>query len=284
MDKSASLTVEQKHIIIDKGTELPNTGEYNLTKQQGTYLCRRCGLALFRSTDKFISSCGWPSFDDEIAGTIKRIPDKDGIRTEIVCERCDGHLGHVFQGEYLTEKNLRHCVNSVSIDFVVNDSVVDSEEAIVAGGCFWGIEGLMMTLEGVIKTEVGYIGGEKEKPSYNEICRGDTGHYEAVRIVYDKAIIDYERIVKMFFECHDFTQKDGQGVDIGAQYRSAVFCFNESQHNEARAVIKLLEDKGYQVATELKAMAPFWPGEGYHQQYDQKQGQEVACHRWQKIF
>jgi len=116
------LTPAEARVILDKGTERANTGEYVATKAPGTYVCRQCNLPLYRSKDKFESSCGWPSFDDELAGAVRRIPDPDGMRTEIRCANCDGHLGHVFLGEGFTEKDTRHCVNSVSMRFVPEGS------------------------------------------------------------------------------------------------------------------------------------------------------------------
>ncbi|MBI5021450.1 MAG: methionine-R-sulfoxide reductase [Ignavibacteriales bacterium] len=112
------LTPEEEKIIIHKGTEYPFTGKYTNHKEKGTYICKRCDALLYKSTDKFESECGWPSFDDEITGAVKRIPDKDGMRTEIVCAKCGAHLGHVFIGEKMTRKNTRHCVNSVSLNFI----------------------------------------------------------------------------------------------------------------------------------------------------------------------
>ena len=116
--KLNSLNELEKYIILNKGTEAPFTGEYNNFSSNGLYICRQCNAPLYRSDDKFQSSCGWPSFDDEIAGAVKRLPDPDGRRTEIVCASCNGHLGHVFLGEGYTAKNIRHCVNSVSMKFV----------------------------------------------------------------------------------------------------------------------------------------------------------------------
>ncbi|MDA0379483.1 MAG: methionine-R-sulfoxide reductase [Bacteroidetes bacterium] len=111
------LTPEEARIILHKGTEMPYSGVYNDFYESGTYACRQCGSPLYRSVDKFSSGCGWPSFDDEIEGAVKRVPDRDGRRVEIVCAACDGHLGHVFEGERFTKKNTRHCVNSLSMVF-----------------------------------------------------------------------------------------------------------------------------------------------------------------------
>lgn len=112
------LTKEEESVIVHKGTEKPFTGEFYAFWEKGTYVCKRCGTPLYHSESKFEAGCGWPSFDEEIPGAVKRLPDPDGVRTEIQCAKCGAHLGHVFTGEGVTEKNVRHCVNSISMDFI----------------------------------------------------------------------------------------------------------------------------------------------------------------------
>lgn len=279
IDKTAGLTPLARSVICDKSTEAPYSGSYNLVINQGSYLCRRCGLALFRGHSQFASGCGWPSFDDEILDAIKQVPDSDGYRMEIVCGRCDGHLGHIFTGEQLTTKNCRYCVNSLSLDFVVDDDVVDTEEAIVAGGCFWGVEYYLSLIPGVLKIEVGYTGGDAHHPNYEQVCSGNTGHYEAVRIIFDRAVTNYATVLKRFFEIHDPTQANGQGPDIGPQYRSAVFFYDLSQEAIAKQLLHTLNQKGYLTATQILAAMPFWPAEAYHQAYYAKNNKEPYCHR-----
>jgi peptide methionine sulfoxide reductase msrA/msrB len=278
IDKTASLTPLQRKILVEKATEYPHTGKYNTVVNNGSYLCRRCGLALFRADNQFSSGCGWPSFDDELAQAVLEVADQDGQRTEILCTRCHAHLGHVFRGEFLTNKNVRHCVNSASLDFVTDKDVFDTEEAIVAGGCFWGVEHYLRQIPGVLFVESGYIGGHVLNPTYEQVCQGTSGHYEAVRVLFDNTRTDYHQVLKCFFEIHDPTQKTGQGPDIGPQYRSAVFYYNEEQKHNAEALISQLIKQGYEVATRLLPMHTFWPAEDYHQEYYIKHHKMPYCH------
>lgn len=282
------LTPHEYDIIVNKGTERPFTGKFWDFTGDGRYLCRRCGAMLFESGTKFAAHCGWPSFDEAVAGAVTQTPDADGQRVEITCTKCGGHLGHVFRGEGFTPKDTRFCVNSASLDFTpragsenqsaTTPAKAETERGIFAGGCFWGVEYHLRRLPGVISVISGYTGGHKDNPTYEEVCSGRTGHAEAVEVVYDPARIGYAEIARRFFEIHDPTQRDRQGPDIGTQYRSAVFYLNDEQLATARALVAELEAKGYKVATELVPAGKFWPAEGYHQEYYTRKGGTPYCH------
>ena len=278
------LTPEEERVILHKGTEAPFTGEYWDHHEDGTYVCKRCAAPLFASDAKFDSGTGWPSFDDAFPGAVKQVPDADGLRTEIVCSTCGAHLGHVFHGEGLTEKNTRHCVNSISLSFVPEESAKATETAVFAGGCFWGMEYHFSRAKGVLSTRVGYTGGHTENPTYKEVCGGATGHVEAIEVTYDPAETSYEELARLFFEIHDPTQVDRQGPDVGEQYRSVVFYANDEQKAIARSLIEALEAKGYRVATALEPLGEFWEAEAYHQDYYDKKGSQPYCHIYTKRF
>src|SRR3990167_719171 len=163
IDKISSLTPDAQAVICEKATEPPNTGAYNTAMTKGSYLCKRCGLALFRANSQFNSNCGWPAFDKIITNTVKELPDNDAP-IEIQCNRCSGHLGHVFTDEHFTSTKKRYCVNALAIDFVADNTVIDTEEVILAGGCFWGVDYHMAQIPGVLKVEAGYSGGTIDNP------------------------------------------------------------------------------------------------------------------------
>lgn len=278
------LTPEEEKVILHKGTEAPYSGEYWNYTGNGTYVCKQCNAPLYKSTSKFDSHCGWPSFDDELDGAVKRMPDADGRRTEIICANCGGHLGHVFLGERFTEKNTRHCVNSLSIDFIPAPENPQYLKAYFAGGCFWGVEYHFEKIDGVISAKSGYMGGGKDDPSYQEVCTGNTGHAEVVEITYDPQKVDFEKLAILFFEIHDPTQLDGQGPDIGEQYRSEIFYTDENQKKVSEKLIKLLIGKGYDVVTGLSKADKFWVAEEYHQDYYERKGSKPYCHFYKKKF
>ena len=295
------LTEAEARVLRDKGTERPFTGKYWDFFGEGVYLCRQCGSPLYRSASKFRSECGWPSFDDEIDGAVTRQLDADGRRTEIICARCGGHLGHVFLGEGYTDKDTRHCVNSISLVFKSVEQLKREqaeaaeaaeaaengpttkpavETAIFAGGCFWGVEHHFDGAEGVISAESGYTGGHLANPTYEQVCTGRTGHAEAVRVVYDPARTSYEKLARLFFETHDPTTLNRQGPDRGTQYRSAIYYHTAEQKAAAEASKKKLNDSGRfrnPVVTEITPAATFWRAEESHQRYLEKRGID-NCH------
>ena len=285
-ERIKTLSPEEKHVIVDKGTEMPFSGEYVSTTQEGIYTCKVCGQPLYVSKDKFNSHCGWPSFDDAIPGAVKEQTDADGRRTEIVCAKCGAHLGHVFRGEGFTPKNTRHCVNSISLQFEAKKDNFDKvlQKAYFAGGCFWGVEYYLEKLNGVKEVTSGYMGGAIEAPTYEQVSAGQTGHLEAVEVVYDPKIITYEALAKTFFEIHDPTQIDGQGPDIGEQYRSAVFVGNQKEREVIENLIGLLEKKGFKVATKVLDIKPFYKAEAYHQNYYRQKEKTPYCHGYVKRF
>lgn len=286
-DKIKNLTDFEKAVVVNKATERPYSGALLENKTAGIYTCKLCNVPLYRSGDKFESHCGWPSFDDELDGAVSRIADPDGRRVEIVCANCGGHLGHIFEGEGMTVKNVRHCVNSTSLKF--EPSSMDSQssklaKAYVAGGCFWGVEHYMQNLDGVVDAISGFMGGEQANPDYYDVVRGDTGHFETVEVTYDPSQVSYSELIMHFFQIHDPEQTNGQGPDIGSQYLSAIFVANDTQALEVTKLIENLQSRGYTIATQILPKAPFYPADEYHQDYYVKKGSSPYCHSFVKRF
>lgn len=267
------LSPEEEEVIVHGGTESPFSGEYTDHFQPGTYVCRRCGAPLYRSEDKFHSGCGWPAFDDEIPGAVNRRPDRDGKRTEITCAACGAHLGHVFVGEGLTPKNVRHCVNSLSLLFVPA-----VERIVLGGGCFWCTEAVFRRLPGVVSVTPGYAGGTLPHPTYRQVCTGDTGHAEVVLVEYDPRRISLREILEVFLACHDPTSLDRQGADVGSQYRSIVLYTTEEQGREVREFLREAAPRyARPLVTEASMLEHFYPAEEEHRHYYERNRDAPYC-------
>ena len=276
------LTEAEQRVILNKGTEYPGTSEFTDSEEKGTYICKQCNQPLYTSDTKFNSHCGWPSFDDEIDGAVTRLRDADGRRTEIVCSNCDGHLGHVFEGEMMTPKNTRHCVNGISLNFIeggeelpamIPNEPIDMgnlDTATFGAGCFWCVEVLFEKLKGVHHVESGYAGGKIKNPTYKMVCQGNTGSVEVAQIVFDPKIITYEKLVDILFHVHDPTTLNQQGADKGTQYRSVVFYHNDEQKTIAKEVMSKIDASDLwsdPIVTAIEPINNYSKAENYHQNY-----------------
>jgi len=292
---AADLEPMARVVACEAGTERAFTGDYWDKKDEGVYVCAVCGLPLFSSTTKFDSGSGWPSYFEPFDPDhiVEKIDTSHGMtRVEVVCARSGTHLGHVFD-DGPPPSHKRYCINSASLEFVPKDQPIaplrnpspDSEAskpgvATFGAGCFWGVESTFRQVPGVLDAQVGYTGGTVDNPTYELVCSGSTGHAEAIEVRFDPDKVSYKKLLEVFFACHDPTQLNRQGPDIGSQYRSAIFFHNEAQHHAALSAIDELHLSGRHslpIATEVVEATQFYRAEEYHQRYFEKRGGIGAC-------
>jgi peptide methionine sulfoxide reductase msrA/msrB len=302
------LSPEQYQVTQQNGTEPAFRNQYWNNHAAGIYVDVVSGEALFSSLDKYDSGTGWPSFSRplEADNVALRSDRTHGMtRVEVRSKTGDSHLGHLFDdGPPSTGK--RYCMNSASLRFIPADKLAEAgygqyaklfpnvaqsgnaqakattrETAILAGGCFWGMEDLLRKIPGVVQTEVGYSGGRFENPRYEDVKTGRTGHAESVRVVFDPNVLHYETLLDWFFRMHDPTTANRQGNDVGTQYRSAIMFTSEEQHRTAEAVKARVERAGKwkkPIVTEIVPAGAFYPAEDYHQDYLVKHPDGYTCH------
>lgn len=260
------LTPEQYAVLRQKGTEAPFSGGCFNLHQKGTFVCAACGNPLFDSGTKFESGTGWPSFNQALDSkrvTIARDTSHGMIRDEVLCARCDSHLGHVFR-DGPPPTGLRYCMNAVAL------KLKHFEKATFAAGCFWGVQAAFDETPGVVQTTAGYTGGHVKNPTYEQVCSHTTGHAEAVEVEFDPEKISYRQLVDLFWKIHDPRQADGQGPDLGGNYRSGIFTHSGEQRQIAGETKAREEAAQPGVVTEITPAGEFYPAEAYHQHYKSK--------------
>jgi len=299
-----TLSPMQFEVTQQCGTEPPFRNAYWDNHKPGIYVDIVSGEPLFSSLDKFDSGTGWPSFTKPMDGT--EIAEKQdvsygSVRTEVRSKVADSHLGHVFDDGPRDRGGMRYCINSASLKFIPVESMEEAgygallgpfvaagliaepkrETAILAGGCFWGMEEIIRQIPGVVKTTVGYSGGKTKNPTYEQVTTGMTGHAEAIEVVFDPAKLSYEGLLDYFFRMHDPTTLNRQHNDVGTQYRSAIFFLSDEQKDTAERVVKMHEEKktfNRPITTEIAKASTFYSAEEYHQKYLVKNPNGYMCH------
>jgi peptide methionine sulfoxide reductase msrA/msrB len=308
------LTPTQYEVTQKEGTEPAFRNEYWDNKKPGLYVDVVSGEPLFSSLDKYDSGTGWPSFTRPLEPDSLTTREDRKLwmkRVEVHSRQAGSHLGHVFD-DGPRPTGLRYCMNSASMRFVPAERLAEEgygkylplfeaagggassggsatgggtsnrrETALLAGGCFWGMEEIIRDIPGVVETEVGYAGGTTPDATYEQVKTGRTGHAESIQVVFDPERLSYEELLGWFFRMHDPTTPNRQGNDTGTQYRSAIFYLNDQQRRTAEAVKARLDASGKwkrPIVTEIVVAGDFWPAEAYHQDYLEKNPGGYTCH------